>query len=328
MSTDSALHLSYNDGDQAGYTRRRTSKGWTYLNDRGKPIRAKHVIARLDALALPPAYRDAWFARDQHAHIQATGIDDKGRKQYRYHADFIAHREAAKYAGCTAFGAALPAIRAQVEADLARRDPSRDRVIAAIVRLLDVGSLRIGNAAYAKANRSYGATTLRTRHATIKGSTLKLDYVGKSGKTHRISIADARLVRLVRQCQDIDGPSLFQYLDRDGVPHPISSADVNAYLAHHGGNFTAKHFRTWSASVIAFDYLTTVKSTPRLKDMLALVAAKLGNTPAIARKSYVHPALIDATHDDSFEAIRLPRRSRYLSRAERGLIAWLDAERP
>jgi DNA topoisomerase I len=308
-----------------GYTRRRAGTAWQYRSTNGRVVRSSAVVDRLDKLALPPAYHDAWFARDPKAHIQATGIDKKGRKQYRYHADFVAERDAEKYDGCVDFGAALPKLRRQVERDLARRNLSRERVIAAIIRLLDLGSVRVGNAAYAKQNRSFGATTLRNRHAKVRGAKLMLDYVGKSGKSHSISVEDARLARLVRKCQELPGQMLFQFVNADGARQSVTSTDVNDYLRQNMGDFTAKHFRTWSASVLAFQFLIANEGKSSLKAMLAHVSEKLGNTPAIARKSYVHPNLIAAAGDGALKSKKMPRTTRFMSGPERGLMQFLDS---
>lgn len=321
--------LRYVEGEEPGYTRRRRGKGWQYLTARGRPVRSPAVIARLEALALPPAYSDAWYARDAAAHLQATGIDARGRKQYRYHPEFRAAREGDKFARCLAFGAALPAIRRAVERDLGQRDLVKTRVVAAVVRLLDRGKVRVGNTEYAKTNKSFGATTLRNRHARVSAARVLLDYVGKSGIRHRIGIADARLARLVRRCRDLPGQELFQYVGADGALHPVSSQDVNDWLRDNGGlgegeGFSAKHFRTWGASVIAFEALARAGGRTALKPLLAEVAERLGNTPAVARKSYVHPRIIEAALDPPQRDWRLPRASRWLTRGERGLINFLS----
>lgn len=325
--------LHYVDDTDPGITRQRIGPDgaqtrWAYFDARGRRITRRAEIDRLNAIALPPAYVDAWFCPRPNGHIQAIGWDERGRKQYRYHPDFRAARDAAKYDRCADFGRALPAIRAAVERDLARPTLGRDRVVAAVVRLLDLGRVRVGNEAYAKANRSFGATTLRHRHANVRGHSIHLEYMGKSGKLRRLSIRDARLSRLVRRCQDLPGQHLFQYLDADGTPCPVTSGDVNDYLRRvSGGDFTAKHFRTWGASVIAFGALVAAGGHISLKAMLTPVAEALGNTPAIARKSYVHPALIELAGnrgDSPLAGLKLPRRTKYLSSLERGLIAFLD----
>lgn len=319
--------LRFADAGEAGYTRRRKGKGFVYLTQDGRTVKSPATIRRLESLALPPAYTDAWYARDARAHLQATGIDARGRKQYRYHPEFRLSRDDEKFGRCGSFGAALPKIRKAVERDMALRDLSKARVVAAVVRLLDVGAIRVGNTAYAKANRSFGATTLRNRHAEVKGARIRLDYVGKSGRRHRIGLEDARLARIVRKCLDLPGQTLFQYEGADGALHPVGSADVNDWIRDATGeHFTAKHFRTWAASVIAFEALALAEGKTKLKPVLELVAEKLGNTPAIARKSYIHPMVIEAITDPPEDAAwALPRATKWLSGAERGLMMFLEA---
>lgn len=327
MSTVPIVHA---DDSSPGISRRALKRGWAYFHPDGARITDREEIDRLNAIAMPPAYRDCWFCPDPGGHIQATGYDDRGRKQYRYHPDFRAAREAEKYAGCPAFGSALPKLRRAVEADLSARGLRKERTLAAVVRLLDIAKLRVGNEHYATTNKSFGATTLRRRHVDLSGKALTLKYRAKSGKEQQQRITDIRLLRFVRMMQDLPGQHLFQYLDEEGVARPITSSDVNAYIAKAmGGAFTAKHFRTWGASTIAFE--TLASGHVSLKEMIEPVALALGNTPAISRKSYIHPTLIDlATADrgkaqDEWRArLRLPRQTRYLSRYERGLIAFLE----
>ncbi|MDO7834216.1 DNA topoisomerase IB [Sphingobium sp. HBC34] len=324
MANSNILHA---DDTVAGITRRALKHGWAYRDADGRRITDRDEIDRLNAIALPPAYRDCWFCPSPFGHIQAIGYDDRGRKQYRYHPDFRAAREAEKYAGCPDFGRALPKLRARLEADLSRRGLRKDRTIAAVVRLLDLAKLRVGNEHYATTNKSFGATTLRRRHVDLNGRSLTLRFRAKSGKEQQQTITDTRLLRFVRQMQDLPGQHLFQYLDEDGNARPVTSSDVNAYIADAmGGPFTAKHFRTWGASTIAFEALATGHVS--MKELLDPVARALGNTPAISRKSYIHPALIALCKDgqDDWRAgLRLPRRTRYLTREERGLIAFLDS---
>lgn len=309
-----------------GISRRALKRGWAYYLPDGARITDREEIDRLNAVGMPPAYRDCWFCLKPNGHIQATGYDDRGRKQYRYHPEFRAAREAEKYGGCAAFGRALPKLRARIEADLSIRGLRKERTLAAVVRLLDLAKVRVGNEQYAAANKSFGATTLRRRHLDLKGQRMRLRYRAKSGREHDITISDRRLLRFVRAMQDLPGQHLFQYLDEDGVARPISSGDVNAYIADAmGGDFTAKHFRTWGASTVAFE--TLASGSVSLNQMIAPVAEALGNTPAISRKSYVHPALIElckSGQDEWREGLRLPRSTRYLTRYERGLIAFLD----
>jgi DNA topoisomerase-1 len=319
-------NLTHSDDSCPGITRRALKRGWAYHHADGARITDRDEIDRLNAIALPPAYRDCWFCPSPYGHIQAIGYDDRGRKQYRYHPDFRAAREAEKYAGCPDFGRALPRLRARLEADLSKRGLRKDRTLAAVIRLLDLAKLRVGNEHYATTNKSFGATTLRRRHVDVRGKSLTLRYRAKSGKQQQLTITDSRLLRFVRQVQDLPGQHLFQYLDEDGEARPITSGDVNAYIAQAmGAPFTAKHFRTWGASAIAFE--TLAAGHVSLKQMLEPVAQALGNTPAISRKSYIHPALIALCREGQDEwraGLRLPRRTRYLSRGERGLIAFLD----
>jgi DNA topoisomerase-1 len=322
--------LTYVDDDLPGITRRRAGKGWAYCDAHGERITDRDEIDRLNAIGMPPAYKDCWFCPSPDGHIQAIGYDDKGRKQYRYHPDFRAAQEAEKYAGCADFGRMLPLIRRQVESDLALRKLDKRTAVAAVVRLLDLGHVRVGNETYAKENGSFGATTLRTRHAAVRGARLKLCYKGKSGKMQELTVEDRRLSTIVKRCQDLPGQQLFQYLDGEGGQHPVTSSDVNDYIREAtGGEFTAKHFRTWAASVIAYRAIVDAGADGiGIKTMLAPVAAALGNTPAISRKSYVHPALIELAKAGGLKgeaAPKLPRSTRWLAPAERGLISFLDA---
>ncbi|SFS02883.1 DNA topoisomerase IB [Sphingomonas jatrophae] len=318
--------LSFSDPAEPGITRRLIRGKWGYFDAGGERITDRDEIDRLNKIALPPAYRDAWFCPDPHGHIQAIGWDEKGRKQYRYHLGFREAQEAAKYERTADFGDALPKLRQRVDCDLSRRALGRDTVVAAIVRLLDLGRVRVGNDAYAKANKSFGATTLRDRHAKFSKGRLHLEYLGKSGKTQRITVEDRRLATIVKRCQDLPGQRLFQYVDGDGHRHAVGSVDVNDYIRDATGtDFTAKHFRTWGASVIAFETLLASGDTScSLKAMLEPVAQALGNTPAIARKSYVHPALIELTRQGAcIGGLKLPRATRWMRPAERGLIGFL-----
>ncbi|WP_326523213.1 DNA topoisomerase IB [Sphingomonas sp.] len=303
--------------------------GWGYWDAAGARITDQEEIDRLNGVGLPPAYRDAWFCPKPNGHIQAIGWDEKGRKQYRYHPDFRARQESAKYEGCATFGRLLPKLRARVERDLKLRGLSREKAVAAVVRLLDLGHIRVGNEGYARANRSFGATTLRCRHAQVVGEKLKLKFRAKSGKEKVMTVTDRSLTRFVRKCHDLPGQHLFQWLDEEGAPHPVSSSDVNEYIRDAmSDDFTAKHFRTWGASVLAFEALAGADEDIGLNAMLAPVTEALGNTPAIARKSYVHPMLVELARSGDQQALRnrpLPRATAHLSRAERALIALLDA---
>lgn len=326
-------NLVYVDDALPGITRRRAGKGWAYHDASGVLIRDAAEKKRLNAIALPPAYRDAWFCPAPNGHILATGYDEAGRKQYRYHPEFRAHRESTKYDACAAFGKRLPLVRKRVAEDLDERGVPRERAIAAVVRLLDLSAIRIGNEQYAKANDSYGATTLRADHAEVGRRKLALHFVGKGGKEHELEVEDAPLAAAVRRMEDLaeaeegGDDHLFKYEDEGGGVHPVTSADVNAYLRETMGEaFTAKHFRTFHASSLAFEKLARGPGEVRLKEMLEHVAEHLGNTPAIARKSYIHPAVIARIEGQGEwrEGLKLPRQTSWLSRAERALIAFLE----
>ncbi|KQN25216.1 DNA topoisomerase [Sphingomonas sp. Leaf33] len=322
--------IVYCDDSMAGITRKKIGRAWGYFDTHGKRITDRDEIDRLNAIGLPPAYRDAWFCPKPNGHIQAIGWDEKGRKQYRYHTDFRAKQELAKYEGCARFGEKLPKLRARVEADLKLRKLSRERAVAAVVRLLDLGHIRVGNEGYARTNKSFGATTLRCRHAKVEGAKLKLKFRAKSGKEKVMTVTDRSLSRFVKTCHDLPGQHLFQWLDEEGEAHPVSSSDVNEYIREAmAGEFTAKHFRTWGASVLAFEALVGADKDIGIKTMLEPVTDALGNTPAIARKSYVHPMLVDLAKSGDQAALRarsLPRATQHLSRVERGLIALLDSD--
>jgi DNA topoisomerase I len=319
--------LVYVDPEMPGISRKKVRNNWGYWDAKGRRITDRHEIDRLNRIALPPAYVDAWFCPSAKGHIQAIGYDARGRRQYRYHPDFRAQQDAAKYDRLAAFGRALPLLRARVERDLAGKPTERDAVIAAVVRLLDEGHIRVGNEAYAKSNKSFGATTLRNRHAQVKGSKLNLQYRAKSGVMRKLTLGDRGLVRIVRKVQDLPGQHLFQYLDDGGTACPVTSTDVNAYIREAmGDDFSAKHFRTWSASQIALEQVVAAcraGTTFKLADLLEPVAEALGNTPTIARNSYVHPVVL-GMKDTGYDATKLPRRTKWLTAAERALIAVLD----
>ena len=326
-----AVRLCYVDDKSPGITRRKArGRGWAYFDADGTRITDRDEIDRLNAVALPPAYERCWFCPNPDGHLLAIGYDAKGRKQYRYHEQFRAAQDAEKYQHTAAFGQKLPAIRRAVDADLRGSTPSRRATVAAVVRLLDQGHVRVGNMSYARENKSFGATTLRNRHASLDGATVAFDYRGKHGKPQHVEIEDRRLARIVERCQDLPGQHLFQYVDADGARHPVTSSDVNDYIrAATRGDFTAKDFRTFAASAIA--YRAIVEAGPAgigLKAMLAPVAEALGNTPAISRKSYVHPALIALAKSGGLKGeppVRLPRATRWLEPVERALIAFLEA---
>src|SRR6476469_3358389 len=320
--------LRHSTDSEPGYTRKRMGRYWAYF-DGDERVTDRDEIERLNAIALPPAYKDGWFCKDPNGHLQATGVDDRGRKQYRYHADFRAKRDSAKYDGLLEFGKALPRLRRRVEQDLKRRTLTRDTVLAAVVRLLDTEHIRIGNEEYARDNKSFGATTLRSRHLRRKGSKMQMRFTGKHGIVHEVSISDTNLKRICKRCQELPGQMLFQYMNGDGEPKPVTSGDVNEYIkSASGGDFTAKHFRAWSASVIALEQMLKKAENARItvKTVVEPVAEALGNTPAISRKSYVHPALLEAIKEDSrdpLEGMDRPRGRKWLSSEEVGLLEFL-----
>ena len=327
--------LRHSSDSEPGYTRRKHGRYWQYFDEAGERVTDRETIDRLNSLALPPAYTDAWFCKDENGHLQATGVDARGRKQYRYHADFRARRDKKKYSGTLEFGAALPKLRRKVEVDLKKPSLDREAVLAAVIRLLDTEHLRVGNPEYAKENKSFGATTLLNRHLRQTGSKLKMRFAGKHGIVREVTITDRRLARVVRKCVELPGQALFQYINGNGEPQPITSSDVNDYIREAcGDDFTAKNFRTWAASVIAFDQMLTAAEEERarisLKTVLEPVAEALGNTPAMSRKSYVHPKLIDAARDrprNPLNGMERPRARKWLSSAEVGLLEFLAGKK-
>jgi DNA topoisomerase-1 len=268
-----------------------------YVDPDGRPIRDLEVLRRIKRLAVPPAWTDVWICPDPNGHLQAVGRDARGRRQYRYHERWRAIRDEVKYGRMLAFGQALPGIRRTVARHLALPGLPRDKVLATVVRLLEATRARVGNEEYRRANGSFGLTTLRSRQVKVGGQQLRMEFRGKGGKLHRLEVSDPRLARVVRRCQDLPGHELFQYLDDAGQRHAISSTDVNEYLrAITGQDFTAKDFRTWTGTVLAARALCAADAPSKRAITMAVadVAEHLGNTPAICRKSYVHPAVIDA----------------------------------
>ncbi|RWR08287.1 DNA topoisomerase IB [Sinirhodobacter populi] len=312
MSRAAPDHSLPSDGQQAdliyvsdtepGYRRQRAGKGFLYRDGQGEVVRDGNVLARIRALAIPPAWTDVWICPDPAGHLQATGRDDRGRKQYCYHPDWTVRRGAAKFSGLTAFARALPKLRRQLDQDLRRHGLPRARVVASVVRLLDETLMRVGNEAYRRDNRSFGLTTLRSRHLEVEGSRLRFSFTGKSGRKWRLKLSDRRIASVVRAIQELPGQRLFQYLDEDGGRHDIRSQDVNDYIrAAAGPDFTSKHFRTWGATVAAALALgATDLPGPKREQARALnavlddVAGMLRNTRAVCRSGYVHPAVIDA----------------------------------
>ncbi|CAM3281532.1 DNA topoisomerase IB [Paracoccus nototheniae] len=293
--------LVYVNEDMAGITRIRAGKGFSYRDTDGRRITDRATRKRLAALAVPPAYTDVWICPHPQGHILATGRDAKGRKQYRYHPDFRELRDGSKYDRMLDFARGLPKLRRQVDEDMARRGLPPEKVLATIVYLLENTMIRVGNATYAKANKSHGLTTLRARHVTLTGNQVRFRFKGKSGKDWDLGLRDRRVARIIRAVQDLPGQHLFQYLDDEGQRHQVTSTEVNAYLrAVSGRNITAKDFRTWTSTVLAaialseFEKADSEAAAKRnVRDAIETVAARLGNTPTICRKCYVHPQIID-----------------------------------
>jgi DNA topoisomerase-1 len=294
--------LRYVSDADPGIRRRRAGKGWAYYDASGGRITDEKRLAWFKRLAIPPAWTDVWICTDRRGHIQATGRDARGRKVYRYHPRWRQVRDEAKYERMLAFARALPKIRKRVEADLALPDLPRQKVLAAVVALLERTRIRVGNEEYARENRSFGLTTLRARHARIRGGQMTFAFKGKSGKEHEVEVADRRLARIVARCQELPGQQLFQYLDEDGERHGVASDDVNEYLREvTGEDFSAKDFRTWAGTVLAAmalqefrEFDTEADAKRNVVRAIETVAEKLGNTPAVSRASYVHPQVIDA----------------------------------
>ena len=297
--------LRYVNDALPGFSRSRAKKGFVYRDASNQVINDPQQLSRVKALAIPPAWENVWICPSPLGHLQATGRDSKGRKQYRYHPTWSKIRNESKYDRMIAFGKALPLIRRRVSADLARPGLPREKVLATIVRLLEQTRVRVGNKEYAKANGSFGLTTLRNRHANVAGSELRLNFQGKGGKPHTVAVKDDRLAKIVRRCRDLPGYELFQYLDEDQQPQVIDSSDVNGYLRDIAGqDFTAKDFRTWAGTLLAAQALAGAKvetsKTRTKKNVLAaikVVAEQLRNTPAICRKSYIHPIVLEAYSD-------------------------------
>jgi DNA topoisomerase-1 len=333
-----AAGLTYSTDRGPGIQRKRAGKGWRYIAPDGTTVKDKKQIERINALVIPPAYTDVWINPSPRGHLQATGRDTQGRKQYRYHPRWREVRDETKYSRMVSFGQSLPAIRARVESDLRRPGLPREKVLATVVRLLETTLVRVGNEEYARTNDSYGLTTMRHEHVDVEGSTIRFSFRGKSGKEHQIDIRDRRLAAIVKRSQDLPGQRLFQYYDDEGEPHPIDSGDVNEYLREISGHdFTAKDFRTWAGTVLAAQALqafTAVDSEADAKENIVRaieeVARRLGNTRAVCRKCYVHPEVLDGYLDGTLAETltqkidtELSEELRDLSPEEAAVLAFL-----
>jgi DNA topoisomerase-1 len=318
--------LRFSSDDEPGLRRLPGRGGFAYRDPSGKRVRDRETVERIRALAIPPAWTDVWICADARGHLQATGRDAKGRKQYRYHGRWREQRETDKFEHVLEFAAALPRIRRRVRSDLALPGLPRRKVLAAIVRLLEDTCIRVGNERYAEENESFGLTTMRNRHVKVNGSRVEFQFRGKSGKFHRIAVDDPRLSRIVGRCRELPGQSLFEYLDDDGAVQSVGSTDVNEYLKEASGHeVTTKDFRTWNGTVLVASELARRAEPVGPSHMVAAVrqaAQRLGNTPAICRKSYVHPKVLDPRTWQGRDDHRARRRAPSGLRAEEA-AAWL-----
>ena len=309
--------LRYTTDTRPGIARKRSGRGFTYRDPDGHVLRDRTTLARIRALAIPPAWIDVWICLDPDGHLQATGRDARGRKQYRYHPRWRSRRDDTKFERILAFARLLPRIRRRCDRDLARRTLSREKVLAAVVRLLELTLIRVGNDEYARLNRSFGLTTMRDRHVTVRGSTVRFRFRGKSGRQHEVDLQDRRLANVVRRCLELPGQDLFQYLDADGEPRDVTSDDVNAYLREAArADVTTRDFRIWSGTVLAYralcelDPARTPQAAKRnLLEAVRISADGLGNTAAVARRSYIHPAVLEGYIAGDLALPRAGRRS-------------------
>jgi DNA topoisomerase-1 len=332
--------LAYVSDSEPGIRRKGAPKHFWYVDPKGNKLKEGTTVQRIRALAIPPAWTEVWISPDANGHIQATGRDQKGRKQYRYHADWAAERDGEKYSSLIEFAEALPRLRVQIDDDLRRHGLPFERVVASVVWLLDNTMIRVGNAAYARDNKSFGLTTLRDRHVDITGARLRFSFKGKSGKEWKLKLVDRRIARVVRGAQDIPGQKLFQYIDEGGGRRPVRSQDVNAYIREAAGNgFSAKHFRTWGGTIHAASLLAQTErpesGTARkrvLNRVIDKVADRLGNTRTVCRQCYVHPAVLTAWLDGTLlvemtHANKGKRPIAQLDDEEAQVLRWLKSRR-
>ncbi|MGP9829335.1 DNA topoisomerase IB [Psychrobacter sp. AOP1-A1-60] len=345
-------NLRYVSDDEPGFTRRRWGRGFTYKDADGQTVKDRALRKRFDALVIPPMWSEVWICQDEKGHLQSTGRDDKSRKQYLYHPEWNNIRDQAKFDAMIGFAEALPNLRAQVEADLEAESLSRTNVLAAVVKLLETTLIRIGNSRYAKQNKSYGLSTLRSKHVSETDNGLAFDFVGKSAKEHHIELQDERLIDIVQACSELPGYHIFKYIDDDGHKQVVDSSDINDYLRMHTCDtdgesklYSAKDFRTWMASVLAASYLCDELQTTAGKDILATesgsaerqqlvvdmvksVAEDLGNTPTVCRASYIHPIIIEqflaGQFFDAYKKYRRGRTKEYQSCEEKALLGFLS----
>lgn len=310
-----SVGLRYVDPTGPGFKRRRTGRGFCYIDPAGRVVRDAAHLKRIRSLVIPPAWTEVWICPTPDGHLQAIGYDARGRRQYRYHPQYRAVRDETKFAKMTEFAQYLPKIRRQVHADLALPGLPRPKVLASVVRLLETTFIRVGNIEYAKQNDSFGLTTLRNRHVDIEGSTIRFRFRGKSGVVHDVAIKDRRIARVVKACQDLPGYNLFEYLDEEGVVRSVTSEDINAYIREIAGHgFTAKDFRTWAGTIQTALALAAIgpfeSETEAKRNIVTAIkdtAKRLGNRPATCRSYYVHPAILNAYMDGSLlEVVKAP----------------------
>ncbi len=319
-----SVGLVYVNDAQPGISREKRGATVTYRDHQGHVVRDQQTIDRITSLVIPPAWKDVWICSSPRGHLQATGRDERGRKQYRYHARWRETRDDAKYERLVPFAEALPVIRARVEKDLGKPGLPREKVIATVVRLLETTLIRVGNQEYARTNKSFGLTTMRDRHVEVDGTEIRFHFRGKSGQEHEVDLKDRRLAGIVKRCRDLPGQDLFQYVNGDGTRHTVGSADVNDYLRQvTGEEYTAKDFRTWAGTVLGAmelrqsdDAETEAQRKLQVVRAVDRVAKHLGNTRAVCRKCYIHPAVIDAYMDGS---LRRRLRIRATKRADAGI---------
>jgi DNA topoisomerase-1 len=336
VASAKAAGLRYVSDMMPGIRRKRSGEAFTYEDAEGNPVEDESTLRRIKGLVIPPAWTDVWICSSPLGHLQATGRDARKRKQYRYHERWRQVRDAVKYDRMLAFAEALPKIRERTDRDLELSGMPREKVLATVVRLLEETRIRVGNEEYVKENGSFGLTTLRNRHVNVVGSDVRFKFKGKSGKQHDVHLQDRRLAKIIKRFLDVPGQELFQYLDEDGDYHPVESADVNDYIGEiTGEDFTAKDFRTWAGTILAARFFREVDVTPEtqgakkeLVRAIARVADELGNTPAVCKKCYIHPAVITAYMAGVLKPIEyVDEGDPYkLSNEERGLLALLSAE--
>jgi DNA topoisomerase-1 len=322
-----SVRLLYVTDERPGIRRERCGRGFRYRSAAGRIIRDRRTLKRIESLVIPPAWEEVWICPEERGHLQVSGRDERGRKQYIYHSRWREIRDRTKYGRLFDFARTLPRIRRQLRRDLAREGLCRERVLATVVRLLDLSLIRVGNNEYARDNNSYGLTTMKNRHAKVRGATIKFRFRGKSGREHEVEVEDRRLARIVRACQELPGQELFQYVDDDGVRHSVGSSDVNDYLREiTSEDFTAKDFRTWAGTVCVAAALRQIgpadSETAAKRNLVAAIKATaqtLGNTVAVCRKSYIHPAVVAAYRDGTLLPKLNETNGSAASKALRGL---------